>query len=168
MVFLKIIRSFISRFRNYNSFKFFSKIFLNSYKKKEKHSNSENIEDFSRVQRQIYCKIVQVYLNLLSSKKYLIQFYIQLFKDLKPMLSVDSYFSPRPNSILRQSKIVKCLRRTLGATGSLSKPVGIHWAFQGWINFQSKQIPNNLSVISFYKSNSFGKTIAKLKSSFCT
>ena len=35
-------------------------------------------------QRQIYCKIVQVSLRPFSSK--VIEFYTQLFKDLKPML----------------------------------------------------------------------------------
>ena len=34
--------------------------FLEFLKKEEKHCNSENSEDFRKVQRQIYCKIVQV------------------------------------------------------------------------------------------------------------
>ena len=56
-------------------------------KKEEKHCSSENIEDFRKVQRQIYCKIVQVSLKPFSSKKYVIEFYTQLFKDLNPMQS---------------------------------------------------------------------------------
>ena len=55
-------------------------------KKEEKHCNSENIEDLRKVQRQIFFKIVQVSLRLFSSKKWVIEFYTQLFKDLKPML----------------------------------------------------------------------------------
>ena len=35
MVFLKIILSFVNRFRNYDSFKFFSKNFLEFLKKKQ-------------------------------------------------------------------------------------------------------------------------------------
>ena len=39
------------------------------------HLNSENIEDFRKVQRQIHCKIVKVSLRLLSSEKQVIEFY---------------------------------------------------------------------------------------------
>ena len=81
MVFLKIIGSFVKGFRNYHLSSVFSKSFLNS-----KHCNSENIEDFRKVQRQIYSKIVQVYLKPFSSKKDVIEFHTQLFEDLKLML----------------------------------------------------------------------------------
>ena len=69
MVFLKIILSFVNRFRNYDSFKFFFENFLEFLKKEEKHCNSENIEDFRKVQRQIYCKIVQISLKQFSSMR---------------------------------------------------------------------------------------------------
>ena len=39
-------------------------------KKEEKHCNFKNIENFRKVQRQIYCKIVKVSLKPFSSKKY--------------------------------------------------------------------------------------------------
>ena len=68
MVFFKIILSFVKGFRNYDSLKFFRKFSL-IRKKEEKYCNSENIEDFRKVQRQIYCKIVQVFLKPFSSKK---------------------------------------------------------------------------------------------------
>ena len=55
-------------------------------KKEEKHYNSENTEDFRKVQRQIFFKRVQVSLRPFSSKKQVIEFYTHLFKDLKPML----------------------------------------------------------------------------------
>ena len=35
----------------------FSRIFSRILKKEERHCNSENIEDFSKVQRHIYCNI---------------------------------------------------------------------------------------------------------------
>ena len=43
--------------------------FLEFLKKEEKDCNSENIEDFRKVQRQIYCKIVQVSVEPFGSKK---------------------------------------------------------------------------------------------------
>ena len=57
-------------------------------KKEEKHCNSENTEDFRKVQRQIFFKIVQVSLRPFSSKKQVIEFYTHLLKDLKPMLAL--------------------------------------------------------------------------------
>ena len=48
---------------------FFFENFLEFLKKEEKHCNSENIEDFRKVKRQIYYKIVQVSLKPFSSKK---------------------------------------------------------------------------------------------------
>ena len=68
MVFLKIIRSFVNRFKNKDSFKLFSKIFLNS-QNRGKHRDSENIEDFRKVQRQIYYKIGKASLKPFSLKK---------------------------------------------------------------------------------------------------
>ena len=68
MVFLKVIRSFVSRFRNYISLKFFRKFSL-VLKREEKHCNSEIFEDYRNVQRQIFRKIVQVSLKPFSSKK---------------------------------------------------------------------------------------------------
>ena len=62
---------------------FFRKLSRN-LKKEEKHCNSENIEDFRNVQRQIYFKIVQVSSKPFGSKKWVMEFYTQLFKDLKP------------------------------------------------------------------------------------
>ena len=55
MFFLKMIWSFVSRFRNYDRLKFFRK-FSWILKKEEKHCNSENIDDSRKVQWQIYCK----------------------------------------------------------------------------------------------------------------
>ena len=60
--------------------------FLEFLKKEETHCYSENIGDFKKVRRQIYCNIVQVSSKPFSSKKWVIEFYTQLFKDLKPML----------------------------------------------------------------------------------
>ena len=73
------------RFRNYVSFKYF---FLNfrEFLKKKKKCNSENIKDFRKFQRQIYCKIAQVSLKPFSSKIWAIEFHIQFFKDLKRIL----------------------------------------------------------------------------------
>ena len=47
---------------------FFQKFSL-ILKEEENRSNSENIEDFRNVQRQIYGKIIQVSLKLFSTKK---------------------------------------------------------------------------------------------------
>ena len=71
MVFLGISWSLVNRFRNYDSFKFFFSKFSLILKKQQKHCNSENIKDSRNVQRQIYCKIVQVSLKPFSSKKYI-------------------------------------------------------------------------------------------------
>ena len=69
---------------------FFRK-FSRILKKEEKHCNSENTEDFREVQRQIYCKIVQVSSKPFSAKKRVIEFSTQLIKDLKPMLRIYIY-----------------------------------------------------------------------------
>ena len=69
MVFLKIILSFIKRFRNYDSFKFFFENFLDFLKKKENTVFLKNTKDFRNFQWQIYCKIVQVSLKPFRSKK---------------------------------------------------------------------------------------------------
>ena len=45
------------------------KIFVEFFKKEERHCNSENIEDLREVQRQIYRTKVQVSLKPFSSKK---------------------------------------------------------------------------------------------------
>ena len=66
MVSLKIILSFVNRFRNYGSFKFLFENVLESLKRR-KTLNSENIEDFRKVQQQIYFKIVPVSLKPFSS-----------------------------------------------------------------------------------------------------
>ena len=57
MVFLEIISCWVQQFRNCDTSKFFENV---SSKKEEKHSNSENIEDFSKVNRQNDIKIAKV------------------------------------------------------------------------------------------------------------
>ena len=68
-VFFKIVWSFVTRFRNCDSFKFFFRKLSWILKREEKHCNSEDIEDLRKVKGQIYCKIVQVSLKPFNSKK---------------------------------------------------------------------------------------------------
>ena len=50
------------------------------------HSNSENIEKFSNVQRQNFSEIAKMSLTLFSTKKKDVEYYTEHFKELQPML----------------------------------------------------------------------------------
>ena len=60
--------------------------FLEFLKKKKNTVMLKILKTFRKVQRQIYCKIAQVSLKPFGSKTLAIEFYTQLFKDLKPRL----------------------------------------------------------------------------------
>ena len=74
-------------FRFYNSFKHFSNFFLNSQKKKKNAVFLKILKISEKSNGRFTLKIVQVSLKPFSSKKYIIELYTQLFKDLKPMLA---------------------------------------------------------------------------------
>ena len=67
MVFLKIIDLLSTGLELTIILSFFRK-FSRILKKEETRCDSENIEDFRKVQRQIYCKIVKVSSKPFSSK----------------------------------------------------------------------------------------------------
>ena len=58
MAFLKIIWSFVNWFRNYGSYKVFSK-FSSILNKQGKHCNSENIEDFRKFNDRVMTKYLK-------------------------------------------------------------------------------------------------------------
>ena len=59
MAFLKVIRLFVQRFRNYDGLKFFLQKFL-EFLKKEKHCNSGNIEDFRKSNGRFTVKYIKI------------------------------------------------------------------------------------------------------------
>ena len=64
---------------------FFGKFFVNP-RKRGKHPNSKNIEDFREVQWQNYSKVAKVSLKSFVSKKQVIEFYTNFVEDLESML----------------------------------------------------------------------------------
>ena len=91
MVFLKIILSFVSRFRNYDTFKFFFENFLEFLKtKKNTVYNPENIEDFRKVQTADLLQNSSSFFEAVQFKDICHTILHPAFEDLKPMLKSKS------------------------------------------------------------------------------